>query len=238
MKTDTTLRLGRVQYRQLAELTKQSGCCLAIGTHEELRGAWGIFNPFVQAVHADACVDTPFLQEKGVIQIARSVDAGRLRSVQRPEIDWSQLEDDEIYEFIVQHELGHYRSNHCIFKIFEIHDRDIHTACHRVIRAVNEVLADRFAWNAIRPSEPVPLCETGKRLQEQMVEALALLDKHAPRSRITPHVLPAGQYLYVPRSMLLTDWRLAYVGPLVSPELVERGRSYERARRGGHQWIV
>lgn len=233
MKTDITLRLGRIQYRQLAELTKQFGCCLAIGEAKEMKRDWGMFNPFPLGVHADASVDNQYLQEKIVIQISATVDAGLLRSVQRPEIDWSQLEDDEIYRFIVQHEIGHFRDNYFLFDIFNVKDPDIHNECHRVIRGVNELLADRYAWNAIRPGEPVPLCETGKRLQERMAEAMILLDKHMPRSKRNRDPLPVGQYLYVPTSMLKNDRHLAYVGPKVSPQLVERVRCKDRARRSG-----
>lgn len=233
MKTDLILRLGRIQYRQLAELAKQKGCCLAIGAAKEMKRDWGMFNPFPFGVHADASIDCRYLQEKIVIQISATVDAPRLRSAQRPEIDWSQLEDDEIYRFIVQHEIGHFRENHFLFDVFNIKDPEIHKECLGAVRAVNEILADRFAWNAIRPGEPVPLCEAGKRLQERMAEAMVLLDKHMPRSRYNHGPLPAGQYLYVPTSMLKNDRDLAYVGPEVSAQLVERVRRKERDRRSG-----
>ena len=231
MKTNSTLRLGRVAYRQLAEITKQAGCCLSLATDEELGGNWGMFSGFGQAVHQDALTDNPMLLERVVLQVAQNVDAGRLRSVQRPEIDWSQLEDDEIHKFIVLHELGHYVDNFNCFDLFNIADREIQNRCQRVLRGVNEVLADRHAWNLIRPGEPVPLCETGKRLQEEMAEALALLDKHVPRPRRAARTLPSGQYNFVPRSMLMNDAYLAYVGPQVSSALVDRVRNRSRVHR-------
>lgn len=224
MKTNTTLRLGRVQYRQLAEITKQAGCSLGLSTFEQLGGAWGMFNPYALAVHADATVDTPHLQEQIVIQLATSVNAARLRSIQRPEIDWSQLHDDEIYPFIVQHEIGHKLDNHFVFDLWGIKDQELHDKCHRVIAFVNEILADRFAWNQIRPGEPVPLCENGKRIQEKAAAAMALLDLHIPRTRRAPRALPGGQYSFVPQSMLMTESLTAYVGPGVAPQLVERAR--------------
>lgn len=231
MKTDTTLRLGRVQYRALAEIAKQAGCCLGLSTFEQLGGAWGLFNPFALGVHKDATVDTPHMQEQIVIQLAASVDAARLRSVQRPEIDWSQLHDDEIYQFITWHEIGHKLDNHFIFDLWGITDKKLHDKCHGVIAFVNEILADRFAWNQIRPGEPVPLCENGKRMQEKAAEAMALLDLHIPRTRRAPRALPGGQYSYVPQSMLMTDSLTAYVGPKVAPQLVERARTRRRVHR-------
>jgi hypothetical protein len=231
MKTDATLRLGRIQYRQLAEIAKQAGCCLGLSTFEQLGGAWGLYNCFGLAVHEDASVDTPHLQEKIVIQLATSVDAGRLRAVQRPEIDWSQLHDDEIYPFIVQHEIGHKVDNHFVFDLWNVKDPETHDKCRRVVSFVNEILADRYAWSQIRPGEPVPLCENGKRMQEQAAEYIALLNLHIPRTRRAPRALPAGQYSHVPQSMLQTDTHLAYVGPGVAPALVERARTRRRVYR-------
>ncbi|KWS91182.1 hypothetical protein [Pseudomonas syringae] len=231
MKTNTTLTLGRIQYRTLAEISKEAGCCLAIGTKEELAGNWGMFNPFAQAVYPDASVNEVYLQERVVILVAEKIDAGAMRSVQRPEIDWSQLEDDEIHKFVVMHEIGHYRDNYSGFDTFGITDPELRADCQRVIGAVNEILADRYAWNAIRPGEPVPLCETGKRLQDSMTESMALLDKHMPRIRRAPRTLPCGQYSYVPQAMLMTDSKVAYVGTKVSPELVDRVRDRRRIYR-------
>lgn len=231
MKTDTTLRLGRVQYRALAELAKQAGCCLGLSTFEQLGGAWGMFNPFGLAVHEDAAIDSKCLKEEIVIHLAVSVNAGQMRSVQRPEIDWSQLHDDEIYQFILQHEIGHKLDNHFVFDLWGVKDKEVHDKCHRVIAFVNEILADRFAWNQIRPGEPVPLCENGKRVQEQAAEAMALLDLHIPRTRRAPRSLPGGQYSYVPQSMLMTDSLTAFVGPQVAPQLLERARARRRVYR-------
>ncbi|MBN3968172.1 hypothetical protein IMW75_23205 [Pseudomonas gregormendelii] len=231
MKTSTTLRLGRAQYRQLAELSKEAGCCLAIGTNEELVGNWGMFNPFAQAVHPDASANDLSLEERVVILIAAEVEAGVMRGVQRPEIDWSQLEDHEIHKFIVMHEIGHYRDNHYGFDTFGISDPEARVECQKAIGAVNEILADRYAWNAIRPGEPVPLCESGKRMQESMAKSMALLDKYVPRIRRAPRSLPSGQYAYVPRSMLMTDSNVAFVGSNVSSELVDHARNRRRAYR-------
>lgn len=231
MKSDSTLRLGRVQYRQLASIVKQSGCCLGLSTFEELGGAWGMFNPQAMPVLANAQRDECLFQDRVVIELAVTVDAGQLRRVQRPELDWSQLEDEEIYKFIVQHELGHRIDNHFGFDIFGIADTELRDKCQRVVRWVNEVLADRYAWNQIRPGEPVPLCENGKRVQDEVAEAMALLDQHIPRVRRASRCLPAGQYAYIPRSMLMKDSHLAYVGPRVSAALVERTRERPRVHR-------
>jgi len=231
MKTDSTIRLGRIQYRELAGLAKQAGCCLGLSTFEKLGSAWGMFNPFTVAVHEDVSKPESELEERVVIELATTVDLARLRSVVRPEIDWAKLDDDEAFKFITHHEIGHYVDNHFGFNAFGLADTDARNDCLRVISFANEVLADRYAWSQIRPDEPVPLSENGKRQQEVVADALALLEKHIPRSRRAPRSLPAGQYQFVAQSMLLTDLHLGYVGPRVSPELVEMTRTRRRVHR-------
>jgi hypothetical protein len=231
MKSDITLRLGRVQYRQLAEQAKQAGICLEAATIEELRGNWGMFQPMASAVHENALMDSPFLQERVVISVSTTVDTARLRGVQRPEIDWAQLNDDEIFQFVVSHEIGHFVDNHFFGDVWGIQDRKLQAQCQQVLSGVNEVLADRYAWSQVRPGEPVPLCENGKRREEEVAEAMALLDMHAPRKRRAPRTLPGGQYSWVPQSMLMSDQLTAYVGPRVAPALVERARESRRIYR-------
>ena len=230
MKTDTTLRLGRIEYRRLAETVKQAGCTLGLAPFSKLR-VWGLYDPFAAAVHADAAVDDVRLQEKIVIRLASTLDTGQLRATPRPELDWSQLEDQEIYPFIVAHECGHHIDNHCGWDIFKIQDIEVRNRCERTIRCVNEVLADRFAWAQIRPGEPLPIGEVGRRLQEEVAEAMALLDLHVPRTRRAPKALPCGQYSYVPQSMLETDELAAFVGPKVAPALMDRARERRRVYR-------
>lgn len=230
MKTDCTLRLGRAQYRRLAESVKAAGCCLGVTPFHELR-VWGLYDPFAAAVHADATADDVRLHEKIVIQLAATVDTAQLRATQRPELDWSQLEDSEIYEFITQHEIGHHIDNHNGWDIFKLQDLELRNRCERVIRSINEVLADRFAWSFVRPGEPIPLSESGKRMQEDVEAAMALLDLHVPRTRRAPQALPSGQYAYVPSSMLETRELAAFVGPRVAPGLIQRASERRRVYR-------
>lgn len=231
MKTDTTLRLSRVQYRQFAEQAKQVGCGLSLSSFRDLGNAWGTYNPMVNGVFVNAEKPGSAFDECSEIQLATQVDTALLRSVQRPEIDWSALEDHEVYPFIMAHEIGHRMDNYCIFDAWGIQGDEDRTKCEGWMRMVNEVLADRYAWEQIRPGEPVPLCESGKRGQEAVADALALLSKHLSRSRRQPRALPSGQYAYVPLAMLRTDSLAAYVGPRVSPVLIERTREKRRTYR-------
>ena len=236
MKTNTTLRLTRAQYRALAEQVKQVGCCLGLSTFLEMGRNWGIFNPMVHTVLIDASAEQIQFDERAHIQLATSINTADLRSQQRPEIDWSMLEDHEIYPFVVAHEIGHRVDNFDFWDVARIEDEGAKERCIRSLRSINEVLADRYAWSQIRPGEPIPLCEYGKAIEESVAADMELLNKHSPRIRrgfIRP--CPPGQYAYIPREMLMTSEMVAYVGPDVSPKLVgqvrDRSRVYRRDSR-------
>lgn len=231
MKTDATLRLTRTQYRHFAELAKQASCCLSLSTFTEMNGAWGMFNPLAQLTCANASSSDTGWDECCGIQLATSVDLARLRSAVRPELDWGALEDHEVYPFITAHEIGHRVDNFNIFDAWGIEEIEVQQKCEGVMRMVNEVLADRYAWQQIRPGEPLPLSETGRRGQRFVADSLALLDRNLNRRRRPSRALPAGQYTYVPQSMLVSDSMVAYVGPRVSPALVERVREKRRIYR-------
>lgn len=231
MKTDTTLRLTRTQYRAFAEQTKQAGCALSLSTFRALGNCWGIFDPRARLVCLDVSADELSFTEGCGIQLSTSVDTACLRGNQRPEIDWSVLEDHEVYPFIVAHEIGHRVDNFCYWDANRIADDQVRTRCGSVIRSINEVLADRYAWSQIRPGEPVPLCEFGKSLQEEVAGDIALMDKYMPRVRRQPKALPAGRYLHVPEAMLMTDAHVSFIGTGVSTAAIERARRPRTYRR-------
>ena len=236
MKSDITLRLTRTQYRAYAEQVKQAGCCLSLSTFKAMGNAWGMYNPWAQSVVRDVSVEETKYDERAVIELATSIKTADLRNVQRPEIDWSALEDHEIYPFVVAHEIGHRVDNFSIWDMSRIEDEQVQNQCTSVLRSINEVLADRHAWAQVRPGEPVPLCEYGKSVAETVAASLELLNKYAPRVRRGSfHVCQAGQYQYVPQSMLMTNELTSFVGPAVSGELVgsirEKARTYRRDTR-------
>ncbi|AYN14296.1 hypothetical protein CHR29_03735 [Pseudomonas monteilii] len=231
MKTDTTLRITRTQYRGFAEMAKESGLALTIATFTELGGIWGEYSRWAQPIVRDALNDQAQRDERVAIKLATSINAGRFRSATRPEIDWSALDDSEIYPFILHHEIGHHLDNFSLWDLILAPDQVVGDQCHKVMYRVNEMLADRYAWEQVRPGEPLPLSEAGKRLQEVMAADLELLNKHIPRTRRAPKALPSGQYTYVPASMLKTEELAAFVGPHVSPALIEHTRNRRRIHR-------
>ena len=218
-----TLKLTRTQYRQLAEQTKAVGLALNVDTFEQM-GGWGGCSLWALPICRDAArVDSKWA-EKGTIDLADRIDAGEFRACTRPELDWAALEDHEIYPFVVWHEIGHHQDNFDQLGFLKIEDQAISNECHGLMRFANEVLADRFAWRQLRPGEPIPLSEHGKREQEKTAHALALLGKHIPKR--TPRKpewrLTAGAYNDVPGAMLTSPARAAFIGPHVNRDLVRR----------------
>lgn len=231
MKTDTVLRLTRTQYRQLADQCKASGVGLNLSSFRDLGSNFGTFEPCAKLMCLDASVDQPEWDERAHVDLSTTIDTRLLRSARRPELDWTKLDDAEIYEFVVQHELGHWIDNFRIWDAWNIEDLEVRRRCESSMYMINEVLADRYAWEQIRPGETVPLGEEGKCRQEEVAESLAFLSVHVPRYRRAPRSLPGGQYSCVPQQMLFTDQFMAYIGPAVNPDLVERVRSRRVYRR-------
>lgn len=226
------LRITRKQYRQFAEQAKQNGVGLALDTFTNMGESWGLYSCWAQSIVRDAAAaEQQSYDERVVIKLATSINAAVLRSAIRPELDWAALEDDEIYSFVFHHEIGHHLDNFRVWDIFAIPDPEVRDRCHQVFTRVNEMLADRYAWAQVRPGEAVPLGEAGKRMQDEMQADLELLNKHTPRIRRSPRVLPGGQYTSIPASMLCSVDLAAFVGPNVSPAVIERQRIRRRDSR-------
>ncbi|QRY80107.1 hypothetical protein JVX91_03010 [Pseudomonas sp. PDNC002] len=231
MKTDTTLRLGRRQYRDYARQAKESGSYLDIATYRELGNNWGMFNRMARSVFIDASCDVVRYDEIAGITLAASVKTESFRGAIRPELDWSALEDYEIYPFILQHEIGHRVDNFETYATSDIENTQIRKRCERWMTMVNEVLADRYAWNVIRPGEPLPLSEHGKEIEQHVSECLFLIESFVPKKKVFKGQRGTGQYENVTEWMLTTNERMEFVGSKVSQAAVRRSRERELRTR-------
>lgn len=233
-KLQKRVNLRPEQYRNYAEQAKAAGLGLFVSSFEIL-GAWGAYSPLAMPIHEDVTDANTKRDERMQIGLAASIDLARLFEAgkARPELDWSALHPDEVYPFIFHHELGHRLDNFDAWEVVLIEDDGVRTTCQRVAGYVNEVLADRFAWRHVRPGEPVPLTEYGKRNEERLSKAMQLLEVHGRRtSSYSVRPLAAGQYRCVPDSMLATTELAAFVGPEVDKQLLaERTRYHQQARR-------
>lgn len=230
--TGATLRLTRQQYRELAEITKSFGMGLNLSTETRM-GCWGQYSPWALLICKDASNPDTKWEERALITLANSINTEKLRAagLRRPEVNWAALTDEEIYPFVVWHEIGHRMDNFDVIgMMIKGIEPSIRDRCHRRIGFINEVLADRYAWNKIRPNTPIPLTDNGKRLQEDIEDAFALLNENVPRTSLTIRPMAHGQYLDVPEYMLATPQRAAFIGPKVDKRILNKTYSYHRKR--------
>src|SRR5574337_1271939 len=117
------LRLTKTQYRRFAEQTKAVGLGLNISTVQQM-GCWGTYSPWALLMCDDATVPEPKWKEHSLICISSAINADKLRAQGpgRPGLDWSVLEDHEIYPFLVQHEIGHRQDNFDNWDVMTIQD--------------------------------------------------------------------------------------------------------------------
>lgn len=210
------MNLTRGQYRTFAEIAKANGCVLTLSTVEEMK-CFGEFSFMGIGVVRNAADNNSGLLEHSAIRLARSIDADQFRSAIRPELDWGRLEDHEIFPFLFWHEIGHRVDNFDAFSVVVLKDPEARATCLRYVHTANEVLADRFAWSKVRPGEPIPVGDAGKRLQDGIAAGMEALRKHAAHtSTFTRQPLPAGQYRSVPKDMLMESWKARYVGAMVA----------------------
>lgn len=222
-----TIHLGRKQYRDFAEQTKTVGCGLTLSTAKALRGA-GTYSPWALLICKDTTANEYIGEERSLISLAAALNPDTVRSwgESRPELDYGKLKDNEIYPFIVAHEIGHRVSNFSMTAQFEM-ERSLYLEAVPRMRYVNEVLADRFAWETIRPGKAIPLNQNGRMHQDRISDAIEFLDSHhIERTLKTLRPLQAGQYYDVPDDMLTAD-KVGYIGPRVSKSLL-RLRESER----------
>lgn len=210
------VKITRGQYRAFAEIAKAHGCVLSLSTVEEMK-CFGEFSCMAIGVVQDAADSNSGLIEQSFITLARSINADQFRSASRPELDWGHLEDHEILPFLFWHEIGHRVDNFDAFSVVTLKDPEARATSLRYVTAVNEVLADRYAWNKVRPGEPIPVCETAIRLQDKIAAGLDCLKRHVTHtSTYTRQPLPAGQYRSVPKEMLCEPWKVHYIGTKVA----------------------
>lgn len=217
----TTLKLSHEQYRQFADLCKvEAGQALEVSTYEEMHGNWGISGGMAWELISDVRTSqVTFDHHAGRIVLADSIDVAEFRRVgrARPELDWSVLSDEEIYPFVVWHEIGHRRDNFCMLDAAFFDEESVGP-----MRFINEVLADRFAWSKLRPGERLPLTRKGKAEQALIANRLDVISQKYARAPYKVRPIAAGQYAHVSPSMLQNRRLAAFLGPDVHPELLAR----------------
>ncbi|MFW7342876.1 hypothetical protein V0R37_15210 [Pollutimonas sp. H1-120] len=239
-RDDTTIHLEHLQYRELAAMCKvHAGKPLNLASVRDMEGDWGRINYWALPVLDDVTQAEQQYREQAYIFLVNRLKTGAVRAagVRRPECDWSQLKNSEIYQFIVWHEIGHVRDNfHPMQFLFRQDLPPEAVQASRKAAYINEVLADRYAWERVRPGQSMPLTEQGKRDADQIERDIDELSRYFTRDKFPHTPLEADQYRSVPAYMLSSKRKAAYVGPDINPELLKREIDYYRAaseRRGG-----
>jgi len=221
---DTTIRLSHAQYRDLAEICKrEAGKPLNLSSPTDMEGSWGMYTYWAELVYGDVAASHWGGHERAYIYLASRLNPDQVRAAgrSRPECDWSALADDEIYPFIVWHEIGHVRDNFAPMDAMLTKTPVPEKVCAS-LELVNEVLADRFAWDRVRSGEAMPLTEAGKRDATRIEEAIQEAGKYLERAKHKVKPLPAGRYCSIPATMLATKKRAAFIGPDINPDLLAR----------------
>lgn len=230
-QTDTTITLSHAQYRRLADQCKEhAGHPLNLTSVEDMGSAWGQINYWGLPTLDDVTQPDQEYREKAYVYLITRLDAGAVRAAGkgRPECDWSALRNSEIYPFIVWHEIGHFRDNFSPFDLIREAGPELN-AIRGKVALVNEVLADRFAWERVRPGEPMPLTEAGKRDADAIERDIEALSQRFQRAKYPIKPLEAGQYRHVPAYMLSSERKAAYVGPDIDPTLLAREVAHYQA---------
>lgn len=223
MSKKTAVSLTPEMYRQFSDLCKvEAGHALEVSSFEAMRNSWGLTgfsaSELIQDVRSASAI---FTQPVGRIELAETVDVAEFRLVgrSRPELNWAVLSDEEIHPFIVWHEIGHCRDG---FSMLDAQFQQIEGPSPglSMVRMLNEVLADRFAWERIRPGDPLPLTERGRRDKVSIETALQYVSQFYQRAKYKVRPLEAGQYLHVSPRMLESKRMAAFLGPEVHPELL------------------
>lgn len=217
------IRLEHEQFREFAELCKrEAGQVLELSTFEKMGSAWGSAGFMAWETIKDAREKTwAYTPPIARIKLAESVTVAEFRRAgrTRPELDWSVLAENEIYPFLLWHEIGHCRNNFSLLDA-SIRGDGIPDDVWNMIHPMSEVLADRSAWSMLRPGEPMPLTASGKSISPTIDLALEYVGRFFQRGKYPVRPLELGQYTNVSPTMLESKHLAAFVGPDVHPELL------------------
>ena len=108
------------------------------------------------------------MKEGGCIKLANQINLQKVGACKRPEMDWTVLNTENVYQFVIQHEIAHVRRGDPMF-YFEAQIRADFWTCgapngrgrsvapkYKGIAAALEADADRAAWTALWPGKTMP----------------------------------------------------------------------------------
>jgi len=108
------------------------------------------------------------------ISLVNCIDAEAFRTARRPEMSFESIPRDQVYRFLVYHEIGHALLNPIWPKSKTIRNVDgtVNQEKTEMVQWGCELRADRFAWKSLFPSQPLPRrdgCESMVRSLESVM---------------------------------------------------------------------
>lgn len=223
---------------------KRAGRPFQIGAPADMEGAWGRSGGMADSVLIDArrlphkfdSSRARRWKEMGMLYIASQIEVAEFHGGRRPEIDLSQVPADRIFEFVALHEIAHTVDNVApgFLGYQSLSSLPNTKEATKAWHTLNEVLADRYAWNAMFPGVPLPMrcgCEqmtaaTAAWLVE--FESAGIRREDVSRRRLDTH--PAT---WIPMQHLSKGipW-----SPLARPELAEGGAWLDIFREARRQY--
>ena len=163
-KTNPSIRDGCVvltpeHFRELDYVSRTiGGAVLVVKPHEEMEGAYARQSVLAGSVYRDSRIRTGVcMEECGTIQIANRIKINKdaMRSF---EVVWKDIPLEELYWWVIHHEIGHRLGNFSWWDLIEAcreNDRAFTTEVNREMAFLNEILADRWAWEKLHPEMPL-----------------------------------------------------------------------------------
>jgi hypothetical protein len=112
----------------------------------------------------DMRLEQPYVQrEASTLCLANSIDYLAFREAQRPELDWSAIPQEDVFRFLVLHEVAHIRHGHAMELLtLQLRDDYFNRQTMEVAPkylgclAACEMVADRWAWAELYPGRAMP----------------------------------------------------------------------------------
>ena len=187
--------------RRLDLIARQYGTVLQVRPPKEMGRAWGRTGGLVEGVYRD--LKKPILTcfETTLIDIAPRLPVSTFWATRRPEIDWSAVPRDKVWEFLVWHEIGHLYDNFNFFGVFLAKDHLSEADRNerfKAVNCINEVLADRYAWAKICPDVSLPIGASRTVSADYVEQWMARLDTQLERIKRVPKPLPQARHQCIP----------------------------------------
>ncbi len=172
------IKLTPELFRQLDILARTKAACpLSVFDSEKEPYHFASFSFQPEAVykHLDLIESPGCCCEKTFIKVSNRIDTEKFGQTRTAEIDFGAIPRDDIYKFLVFHEISHKLFDFCEW-LLPVFRNGI--AERNRFYAVNQIRADRYAWKTLYPRKRLPKRALNKEDKEVFIEAIKFMDLH------------------------------------------------------------